>query len=145
MRAEESFARTPLLLLAAIWVACFTAGCGPRVAPTGEVYGKVTYNGKPVTAGNVKFYPEAGGEPVGTSLAPDGTYRATGVPVGRCKVAIETLSFKGHISGPPPNMAKMVNAPQPKYVEIPRKYEEPTTSGLTIEVEKGQKPWDIEL
>jgi hypothetical protein len=144
MRAAKSVARAPLLVVAG-WVVCFTAGCGPRVTPTGEVYGKVTVNGQAVTAGNVKFFPEAGGEPVGTALSPDGTYRATGVPVGRAKVAIETISFKGHITPPPPGMAKMMNAPLPKYVAIPEKYEQPTTSGLAIDVEKGKKPWDIEL
>jgi hypothetical protein len=137
---------TPMALVVAFGLLIpWMTGCGSKVKPTGEVHGKVTYNGKPVTAGNVKFFPEPGEEPVLTLIAPDGTYRITGVPVGRSKVAIETLHLKGHITPPPPGMAKMMNAPQPKYVEIPRKYEQPDSSGLTFEVEKGAKPWDIEL
>jgi hypothetical protein len=137
---------TPMALVAAfgLLISC-TTGCGSKVKPTGEVYGKVSYKDKPVTAGNVKFFPEAGGEPVLTLIAPDGTYRITGVPVGRSKVAVETLHLKGHMTPPPPGLAKMMNGPQAKYVEIPKKYEQPDTSTLAFEVEKGAKPWDIEL
>jgi hypothetical protein len=126
-----------------VWAACFTAGCGGRAA-TGEVYGKVTYNSKPVTAGTVKFFPEDGGEPVGSAIGVDGTYRATGVPVGRSKVAIETLHFK-QLTPPPPGIAKQLGGPRTKYVPIPGKYERPDTSGLAVEVELGKKPFDIEL
>jgi hypothetical protein len=143
MRADKSCARAALLA-AAGWVACCMAGCGVKVPPTGEVFGKVMYNGKPVTAGTVKFFPEAGGEPVGTSLGIDGTYRATGIPVGRSKVAIETLSFK-HMTAPPPGIARQITGGRPVYVAIPAKYEQPDTSGLTVEVEKGEKPFDIPL
>src|SRR5262245_35655525 len=114
MRAETSLIRIALLV-AFGWVACVLAGCGGRAKQTGEVYGTVTYNSKPVAAGTVKFFPEAGGEPVATLLAPDGTYRATGIPVGRSKVAIETLSFK-NLTPPPPGIAKQLGGPRPKYV-----------------------------
>jgi hypothetical protein len=139
-----SYTQAALVVAFGLLIDCM-AGCGSKVKPTGEVHGKVSYNGKPVTAGNVKFFPEAGGEPVFSTILPDGTYRVTGIPVGRAKVAIETLAFKGHITPPPPGMAKMMNAPLPKYVPIPEKYEQPDTSGLTFEVEKTAKPWDIEL
>src|SRR5262245_60847108 len=133
------------LLVAAAWVVSCTAGCGGRAAPTGEVHGKVVYQDKPVTAGIVKFVPEAGGEPVTTSLGPDGTYRATGVPVGRCKVAIETLQFK-KLTEPPKAIAKQIKpGGRPVYVPIPAKYEKPESSGLNLEVQKGHNPFDIEL
>jgi hypothetical protein len=132
------------LVVALGWVLCFTAGCGPKVKPTGEVYGKVTINGKLVTAGTVQFFPEDGGDPVGTELGPDGNYRATGVPVGRAKVAIETLDYK-QLTPPPAGLAKMMGGPRAAYVPIPQKYEKPDTSGLVFDVEKGKKSWDIEL
>jgi len=143
MRAAKSIARATVQV-ALGWIACVSAGCGPHVAPTGELSGKVTVKGKPVTAGMVKFFPEAGGEPVVTPLGTDGTYRVTGVPIGRTKVAIETLSFR-NMAGPPPAIAKQYGGPKPVYVPIPEKYETPEKSGLAIEVEKGKKPWDIEL
>jgi hypothetical protein len=143
MRVDESFARAALLA-AACSLAGLAAGCGPRVAPTGEVFGKVTVEGKPVTAGVVKFFPEDGGAAVETALGPDGSYRATGVPVGRNLVAIETLKFK-NLTPPPPAIAKQLGGPRTTYVPIPAKYEKYETSGLTFDVEKGAKEWNIEL
>src|SRR5262249_45310367 len=137
MRADKSFARATLLV-AAGWVACLSAGCGSKVPLTGEVSGKVIYEGKPVTAGGGKVFPQSGGDPVGTSIGPDGTYRATGVPVGPSKVAIETLQFK-NLTPPPAGIAKMLGGPRTKYVPIPTKYEKPETSGLAFEVERGGK------
>ena len=142
MRASKILLRAPLLF-AAGWAACVTAGCGGAQNTTGEVYGKVTVNGKLVTAGMVKFVPEVG-EAVVTGLGPDGTYRATGIPVGHSKVAIETLQFK-QLTPPPPAIAKQLGGPRTKYVPIPAKYEQPDTSGLAVEVERGKKSFDIEL
>jgi hypothetical protein len=136
-------ARTIPLLVAAGWLACVTAGCGGGPKPKGEVYGKVTVGGKPVTAGMVKFAPEEG-EAVSTGLGPDGSYRATDVPVGRARVAVETLMFK-NLTPPPPAIAKQLGGPRTKYVPIPEKYERPDSSGLTVEVERGKKLYDIEL
>jgi hypothetical protein len=144
MLAGKSLARAALLV-AAGWVVCCMAGCGGGAPPTGEVHGKVMYKDKPVTAGIVKFVPEAGGEPVTTALGPNGTYRATEVPVGRSKVAIETLQFK-KMAGPPKEIAKLIKpGGRPVYVPIPAKYEKPESSGLTVEVRKGENPFDIEL
>jgi hypothetical protein len=120
------------------------AGCGSRTKETAEVSGTVSYKGQPVTAGVVKFFPEAGGDPAETPLGPDGTYRATGVPVGPCKVAVETLRFKT-MTPPPPGMAKQMGGPRPVYVPIPEKYERPDSSGLTFDVKKGTSSWDIPL
>jgi hypothetical protein len=144
MLAGKSLARAALLI-AAGWVVCCMVGCGGGPPPTGEVQGKVMYKDKPVTAGIVKFVPEAGGEPVTTSLGPNGTYRATEVPVGRSKVAIETLHFK-KMGGPPKDIAKLIKpGGRPVYVPIPAKYEKPESSGLSVEVQKGNNPFDIEL
>jgi hypothetical protein len=130
------------MLAAAVGAA---AGCGSKMPPTGEVAGKVTTNGKAVTAGTVKFYPEAGGEPVATELGPDGTYRATGVPVGKCRVAVETAHFK-NLATPPPGIAKQLGGPRTKYVPTPAKYEKPDTSGKMVEVQKDtQVTLDLEL
>jgi hypothetical protein len=126
------------------WVAFFALGCGGGVKPTGELHGKVKHNGNDVTAGNVMFFPEAGGEPISASIDPDGSYRATGLPIGRSRMAIETLQFK-NMTPPPPGIEKQLGGLRPKYVAIPEKYERPETSGLTVDVVKGSKPFDIDL
>jgi hypothetical protein len=133
------------MLSAAGWLACTTAGCGKGEKPTGEVYGNVTVGGKAVTAGFVRFVPEAAGEePVSTGLAPDGSYRATGVPLGKAKVAIETLQFKNLVP-PPAGIAKQLGGPRTKYVPIPEKYERVESSGLAVEVQRGKKEFNIEM
>jgi hypothetical protein len=133
-------------LLAAVGcVVGFPAGCGSRVKPQGEVSGTVKINGQLVTAGEVVFFPEAGGEPVRTGLGPDGTFRATGIPTGRSRVAIETLPFR-QLTPPPPEIAKQLGGPRTKYVPIPEKYERPETSGLQFDVKKGvNEEWNIQL
>jgi hypothetical protein len=144
MRTRTILLRAPLLV-AVVWLAGVTAGCGTKEKPRGEVYGKVTVGGKPVTAGFVKFVPEAAGEePVSSGLGPDGTYRATGIPLGRSKVAIETLMFKD-LTPPPPAIAKQLGGPRTKYVPIPDRYERTESSGLSVEVERGKKLFDIEI
>ena len=119
-------------------------GCGGNEKKTGEVHGTVMHNGKPVTAGSVKFFPEGGGEPVAAGLGPDGSYRATGIPVGQARVAVETIQFK-NLTPPPPGIAKQLGGPRTRYVPIPDKYEKPDRSGLTFEVEEGTREWDIDL
>ena len=83
--------------LLSIGFACaLLSGCdsGPKVAP---VRGRVTYNGKPVTAGKIMFYPEHGRPSIG-SIAEDGTYSLTnnvpgdGALIGGHKVTIESTN-----------------------------------------------------
>jgi len=59
-------------------------GCSKR----GTVYGKVTYDGKPVTHGIITFHPEKGnGIPVDIV---DGEYKAEKVPAGPVIVTVDT-------------------------------------------------------
>jgi len=72
-------------------------------------------------------------------------FRATGIPVGRSKVAIETGGSK-QLTPPPPAIAKQMGGLRPKYVPIPPKYEKPETSGLQYDVKEGvNEEWHIEL
>lgn len=123
--------------------AILAIGCN-NAKKSGEVFGKITYNGKPVTAGTILFFPENGGDPVGGTVGPDGSYRATGLPLGRAKVAIETIKFK-NLTPPPPGIAKQLGGPRVTYVPIPEKYEKPNPSGLSFEVEEGAREWNIVL
>lgn len=133
--------------LGALTLGCMAAlatGCGAKGTATGDVFGEVVTQGKPVTAGYVRFFPEGGGEPVAGAIGADGKFRASGVPVGRCKVAVETQAFKG-LSAPPPAIAKQVMGARPVYVPIPGKYETPQASGLEFEVKKGNNDYDIKV
>lgn len=69
-------------LLAAL---CLVTGC----SKTGNVYGKITYKGKPLTMGRILFY-DAQGHSVESTISEDGNYKITKAPTGTVKVAIVT-------------------------------------------------------
>src|SRR5438309_1497865 len=83
------------------------AGCG---APTGEVSGKVTLEGKPLPGGFVAFIGE-GDNPATVSgeIHPDGTYSVSKVPVG--KVAITVQGVRGPARGAGPMFPGVKSAP----------------------------------
>ncbi len=120
------------------------AGCGSAGRPTATIHGVVTFKGRPVSAGYVVFIPENNAPEVRSPLGPDGSYRATGVTVGRCTVAVETQAFQ-HLMPPPRGLAKGISSDRPVYTPIPAKYERPQTSQLTYEVKSGSNTYDVNL
>ncbi len=113
-------------------------GCS-NVKPKGSVSGKVMTGGKPVTAGDLIFV-GADDAPLKVSIDPEGNYMATGLIVGTYQVGVETANFK-KLTAPPAKMK--TEALRPVYVAIPKKYESPKTSGLTVEITTSEKKWDI--
>jgi hypothetical protein len=119
--------------------------------PKGTVSGTVTYKGEPVPAGMVAFF-GPGDQVASAPLRPDGTYEASGVPLGEVKVTVTT---------PPPgpsaeqlaknpmvqerNKDGNVIRPAEKTVTVPAKYSRPGTSGLGLTVTEGSQPYDIPL
>jgi hypothetical protein len=113
------------------------------------VHGTVTFKGEAVPVGTVVFY-GPGDQVVNAALLPDGTYEATEVPLGEVKVAVTTP--------PPPDpkaAEKLKNNPmvqmkrivikQEKVVSVPRKYNLPGTSGISLTVTQGSQQFDITL
>jgi len=125
------------------------AGCGGSSGTggveTGEVSGKVTLAGKAVS-GTVVFVASDGIEHYG-HLAPDGTYKAEGVPTGPAKVMVKKSDLP-----PPPPLPRGVKPPDaggapplPTFgVPPPAKYANPK-NGLTLTVKGGQQTFDIDL
>lgn len=94
----------------------------------GQIAGKVTHNGQPAPPGFVTLVGD--GRRFSTSILPDGTYRfRTGLTPGKYRVAIE----------------RTPGAVIPKNLDIPERYRSENTSGITIQVERGQQVFDIEL
>ncbi len=90
--------RADMLLVVALAALCLLpcAGCGSGsvpLAPIVPVKGKVTYKGKPITEGTVRFEPEYGRMATG-KLQPDGTFVLTtlkdgdGAAIGHHRVFI---------------------------------------------------------
>jgi hypothetical protein len=102
----------------------------------GKVSGRVTFQGKPVSAGLVIFTNEKLGVFMSAEIGQDGTYEVQmaegyGLPPGTYRVSI-TPPLIEHPPGPidtPPDPAS--------FPEIPAKYHFPETSGLTVTVDLG--------
>ncbi len=110
----------------------------PQDGPTGTVSGTVTLKDKTLTAGTVVFLnPDAG---VGASGVVDtsGAYRIDSpVRTGTYQVAVQ----------PPPLPAphEMDKTPMPPKTDIPAKFQDPTTSGLSATVKEGANTVDLKL
>jgi hypothetical protein len=111
----------------------------------------VTYNGKPVTGGEITFLAAKGGFAGGGTIEEDGSYKATSVPVGEVKITVNNKMLqKGRgvpRSGP---MLKRPDAEQPKefkgtYIDLPSKYGNADETDLTYTVKPGPQTYDITL
>ncbi|HLJ97017.1 MAG TPA: hypothetical protein VKU02_27885 [Gemmataceae bacterium] len=125
-------------------------GCGGGVRATATVTGTVSYQGKPVPTGTVKFYgPD--NQVASASIGEDGSYEATNVPLGSVKVAVSTPP------PPPPDVVKAAKEGKRRFgkgnvlsapthtVSIPPKYSDPAKSGLGLTVIEGSQPYVIDL
>jgi hypothetical protein len=115
-------------------------GC-TDLPPEGQVFGKVTYKGAPVTEGTVSFHNATAGLGGDAAIGADGSYRfATGVGVGDYQVSIypPVVIDSSDPRTPPVSVYKKVE-------NIPTKYHHPETSTLTATVKEGDNPLDFEL
>lgn len=112
--------------------------------PIGEVSGKVTLDGKPVTAGGVIFSNTEKGVHVLVPIKSDGTYQLEtaagyGVPLGTYQVAVS----------PPIPEPVMPGAPKPEAtsqpIVIPVKYQKPGGTGLETTITNGTNTYDIKM
>jgi hypothetical protein len=119
-------------LLAA--VALLAAGCGSK--PVGSVSGTVTYKGAPVKSGSVNFV-SATGAADQAKLSESGAYTIPSLEAGEYKVYILPPTPE-----PQPPGTKL--APPPKF-EVPAKYQDAKSSGITKTVTGGKNDIPIDL
>jgi hypothetical protein len=110
------------------------AGCGG----TGEVSGKVTYNGTALPGGLVTIYDSQNGAKQG--LIKDGSYNIPDVAMGPAQICVETSPpiVSGINQKNPPTL------PFGPYMPIPAKYKE-KKNGIAYEVKKGKQDFDLKL
>ncbi len=123
-----------------------SVGCGGGV---GDVSGKVSYKGKPVTMGSVLV--------IGSDKVPrygpiqkDGQFAIAGVPVGEAKVAVNSPDPRTlHVSASNKLGGQSAAAPSPAdiaaWFPLPEKAGDPLQSGLTIAVNRGANVVALEL
>jgi len=123
-------------------LATFLTGCGKDRGPERVVVsGTVTYNGKPIPEGNIRFMPVAtSAVPMAGAEIKDGEYKVDGrggVPVGTHKIEIEAYRTEPSDpkpgETPPPMMAR--GAPRIQY--LPKRYH--VDSQLQITIEPGSR------
>lgn len=146
-------------VVAMLLIGLFLSGCGRSgMGLEGEVSGKVTYNGKPLPGGQVKFLTSDGHMFTGTIDA-EGNYKVRAL-VGEARIIVDNRmlekrkgkSPQGGLRPPPgvevkSDLSKMSGG-QPltgTYVRIPDKYRSPDDSGLTYTVTMGSQTHDIQL
>ncbi len=138
---------------------CALAGCGG--SGSGTVEGRVTLDGRPVAAGRVSFRSADGKNTAVAKIAPDGSYRVLDVPCDAMRVSVNPLDkferiklqrdaggakSKGEARGPEAqakqsDIAEALEAA----MNVPEKYRNPDTSGLTLTVKSGTNTYDIEI
>ena len=109
---------------------CFV-GCGPAEPPSGSISGKVIYNGQPLTSGVVTLINETTGVGASVELDSSGGYYIQSIRTGQYKAAVHSV--------PPPPGGKAV------MLNIPEKYQDIQTSGLSVTVEEGENTADLKL
>ena len=124
-----TISRTAAAALVLLAAGVTLAGCGKK-RQFGEVYGKVTFQGKAVTSGDVVFADEEWGTFMRARIQPDGTYELRpgqgGVGLylkGVYKVSVVPAAVDG------PQGITKTPTPVPDPPDIPRKYRSSATSG----------------
>jgi hypothetical protein len=140
----------------------FSAGCGSGKKARAVVKGKVTYGKDHLTTGTVQFYGEDNAFASAT-IDKNGNYEMNDAPVGPVKVVVSVPKFmpgglrslasggakvkdKGSVDPENPDRRIPIVGEVPsRVVNIPDRYGNVETSGLTYTVEKGEQTHDIPL
>ncbi len=129
------------------------SGCGQRYPQTHPVSGTITYQGQPVTAGTIVFYPEQGRSAT-SSIEADGSYRLTtfrpgdGALPGRHTVTITAIAEAS--SGPASMEEEMEHGMLGRGEEdvrwlVPKQYSRRDSTPLTAEVPAHAQTLDFHL
>lgn len=114
-------------------------GCSDEqrlVLPEGTLQGKVLYKGKPVPYALVVVQ---SGQNASTGNADDeGNYVVKNVAAGEVQIGVNTDAGRGNMMSATMAAAQTGDKSlKPSFVDLPKKYFDPTTSGIVAKVENG--------
>lgn len=137
------------------WSVCFIAmtslfcGCGPSGPEYWPVSGKVTFQGKPVSAASIRFSNPKGGVDMYVDLDAESKYvvigEKKGLPEGTYQVAIIPKLNYDNVKTGPDGQVIPSTMPSQNRPDIPTKYQEPATSGLTMTVKPESNAFDVDM
>lgn len=138
-----------LVIASSLMVAVGLApGCARRSTMGGtRVTGTVTIGGKPASGATVRFFDDEGKSVGAGTAGDDGAYAAVDVPQKPLKVAVEEGASTGPygFKPPDPGTAVLPGTPLVPPAKIPKKYQKPDTSGLTVTVSGKEQKQDFSL
>ncbi len=129
-------------LMLSVLFGCFNFGSSKR--QTAAVSGQVTYEGQPVTEGQVIFVPTGEGYAVSADLQSDGSYSVRsqdgGLPSGSYQVSVvpPVIKLANTQTSPGDEVLKEVD-------NIPSKYRSVTASGLQLTVDTKAVTFNISM
>lgn len=144
---------------AAVVLAAVFSGCGPDRPETVTVRGTVTLDGQPVEGATVGFNPQGGGRPATGMTDSSGAFTLTtfvpgdGALPGKHAVTVSKVRSTGQqadATSSPDAGAMPLSGPiaaggiKTEWL-VPRKYSDPSSSGLVVEVRPGMEPVKLEL
>jgi hypothetical protein len=137
-----------LAALAGAGLVLLLAGCGiglreKRLPETGATLeGTVSYGKERVMVAMIIVQGDGG---MATAfVGEDGRYKAENVPLGTVHIAVNTAAGKGEMTGKMMARAQgKAPGPLPPMIDVPAKYADPTKSGITTTINKGENKFDI--
>ena len=126
----------------ALAVLVTVAGCGES-SRTGDVSGTIAFDGTPVKAGVITFFPADGQAPTKGGPVTDGRYSVKGVPLGQMKVVINGQKVVGEkqvYPGQPNSPVRPITAEL-----LPEKYSGIQESQLRYDVTPGTNEKNFDL
>jgi len=106
-------------------------GCGPAEPPSGSVTGKVIYNGQPLSFGAVTLINEKAGIGASVEIDSTGGYHIPSIRTGEYNVSVHSVP--------------VMPGEKSKQLGIPQKFQDTSTSGLSVTVEEGRNTADLKL
>lgn len=137
----------PFVLLTACGVGLLLSGCG---GGSGNLQGRVTFQGKPVVSGTVQVFAVDGSVWTG-DIATDGRYEVRGIPTGQAKIAVNSAdrdqktSLEKISHGPRAKEGPARGGNPPGWFPLDSKYADPAKSGIKTAIGSGSNEFNIEL
>lgn len=130
------------------------AACGVSESELAEsgatLTGTITHKGTPIEFAMVIVQSKDGAQSAVGKVNDDGKYSVSNCPIGEVLVGVNTDAGRGEFTSKTmqqnsaaldPKASKKITSPT--FIEVPKKYFDPATSGLTTTIKAGENSYDL--